>query len=159
LVNLDLSGLDTFLQQVEAEQRSFNNQISVKFREWVRRIFYDIVELTPQWSGNLAANWYVSTSSMDGPEQTIPEKSYFWPKPSYAEPHKRGDEPAVSISKERFNDVEFGYSNQVFIFNPTEIAPAVESQSIPLRGVNLLDGRVAMIAHAYSFYSVFSPQL
>lgn len=159
MVDLDLSQLDRYLLDLELAQNSFNNQISQKFREWVRLIFYDIVELTPQWSGNLAANWYISTSTSDGPEQTIPEKSYFWPKPTYVEPHHRGDEPAVSISKQRFDDLEFGYSSQVFIFNPTEIAPQVEAQSISIRGVNLLDGRVAMIAHAFSFYSVFSPQL
>lgn len=159
MVELDVSQIDAFLSALETEQRSFNNQISEKFREWVRVIFYDIVELTPQWSGNLAANWNISTSSIENPEQTIPEKAYLWPLPHYVEPHKRGDPEAVAISKARFDDEQFGYSNQVYIYNPTEIAPAVEAQSIHIRGVNLLDGRVAMIAHAYSFYSTFSPPL
>lgn len=80
-----------------------------------------------------------------------------WPLPFGIEPKQRGDAQAVDISKARFDGVTFGYSEQVFIYNPTEIAPAVESQSIYIRGVNLLDGRVAMIAHAQAFYSNFSP--
>lgn len=159
MVDLDITGIDAFLSAIETEQKNFNNQISEKYREWLRVIFYDIVELTPQWSGNLAANWFISTSSSTGSEETIAEKSYMWPLSPFVEPHQRGDEPAVSISKARFDEEVFGYSNQVYIFNPAEIAPEVEAQSIYIRGVNLLDGRVAMIAHAYSFYSTFSPPL
>lgn len=159
MVDIDFSQIDTFLAEVEREQLAFNNQISLRFREWVRAIFYDIVELTPQWSGNLAANWNISTSSLGNPEETIPAKAYMWPLPLYVEPHKRGDPEAVGISKARFDDAEFGYSNQVYIYNPVEIAPAVEAQSIHIRGVNLVDGRVAMIAHAYAVHSNFSSPL
>ena len=63
MINIDFSGVDAFISAIEVEQARFNNQISTLYQKWVKIIFYDIVELTPQWSGNLAANWYVSTSS------------------------------------------------------------------------------------------------
>lgn len=159
MVDIDFSGLESFLSALEAEQKRFNADISVLYQKWVQHIFYDIIELTPQWSGNLAANWYLSLGAGQQGEQTIAAKAYLWPLPHYVEPHQRGDEEAVSISKARFGGETFGYSDQVFIYNPTSIAQEVEDQSIPLRGVNLLDGRVAMIAHAQSFYSTYMPQL
>ena len=159
MVDIDFSGVDAFLQALEREQISFNTQVSAKYRQWVRIIFNDIVELTPQWSGNLASNWNISLSSGQLDEQTISRKAHMWPLPPFVEPFQRGDSPAVDISKARFDDVMFGYSDQVYIYNPSEIANAVENQSIYIRGVNLLDGRVAMIAHAQAFYSSFSPRL
>lgn len=156
MVDIDFSGVDAFLAQLETAQKAFNNQLTEKYREWVKAIFYDIIELTPQWSGNLAANWFISTSSESGAEETIPEKEEYWPLRPGTEPHRRGDAEAVDISKARF-DPSFGYSEQIFIFNPTEIAPQVEAQSIYIRGVNLLDGRVAMTAHAYNVYSTYNP--
>lgn len=157
MINIDFSGVDAFISAIEVEQARFNNQISTLYQKWVKIIFYDIVELTPQWSGNLAANWYVSTSSAQGPEQTIPAKAAMWPLPAFVEPHQRGDAEAVDISKSHFDDVIFGYHDQVYIYNPTAIAPQVEEQSIYIRGVNLLDGRVAMIAHAQALYSSYNP--
>ena len=157
MVDIDFSGVDAFIQELETTQRNFNNTVSTRYRDWVRVIFYDIAELTPQWSGNLAANWNISTTGDSGAEQTIAAKAHMWPLPFGVEPKQRGDAAAVDISKARFDGLTFGYSEQVSIYNPAEIAPAVESQSIYIRGVNLLDGRVAMIAHAQAFYSNFSP--
>jgi hypothetical protein len=159
LVDIDFSGVDVFLSGVELEQKSFNKMVSAKYRQWVEIIFDDIVELTPQWSGNLAANWNISTDGESSSEMTIPQKAHMWPLPPYTEPFRRGDPAAVSISKARFAESIFGYSDQVYIYNPTEIAQAVEDHSIYIRGVNLLDGRVAMIAHAQAFYANFNPPL
>jgi len=156
LVDVDISGLGAFLSALEAEEKAFTNHIDEKYREWVRVIFYDIIELTPQWSGNLAANWFMSTTSDSGGEETIAAKAYLWPLPVGAQPHRRGDPEAVAISKARF-DSSFSYKEPVFIFNPAEIAPEVEAHSIYIRGVNLLDGRVAMVAHALNVYSTYNP--
>lgn len=156
MVNIDFAGVDAFLATLELAQKAFNNQITEKYREWVRIIFYDIIELTPQWSGNLAANWFISHDSDSGAEERIPAKEFMWPLPPNTEPHRRGDPEAVEISKARF-DPTFGYSEQTFIYNPAEIAPEVEAQAIYIRGVNLLDGRVAMIAHAMNVYSTYNP--
>ena len=159
MVDIDFSGVDVFLSALQVEQKAFNSQVSAKYRQWVSVIFNDIVELTPQWSGNLAANWNISTDGESASEVTIPQKAYMWPLAPYVEPFRRGDPGAVGISKARFDSIIFGYSEQVYIYNPTEIAQAVEDHSIYIRGVNLLDGRVAMIAHARAFYSNFSPPL
>lgn len=157
MVEIDFSGIDRFLAELEVEQAAFNSYVTDRFRSWVKTIFYDIVELTPQWSGNLAANWNISTTGETNSEETIPEKAYMWPLPKGTQPFKRGDPGGVNISKDRYDQVLFSYVDQIYIYNPAEIAPEVEAQSIYIRGVNLLDGRVAMIAHAVSYYSNYSP--
>lgn len=158
MIDIDAGKIDAFLSALTLEQARFNGEISARYRAWVQIIFDDIVELTPQWSGNLASNWRISLSATQEPEVTLPAKARLWPLPPFTDPYKRGDQPAVDIAKARFDDLgKFGYAEQIFIYNPTEIAAEVEAEAVPLRGVNLLDGRVAMIAHAQSYYSVFSP--
>lgn len=157
MVELDTSGIDAFLLQLNTLQASFNSQVNERFRHWVGVIFEDIVQLTPQWSGNLAANWYVGVDALSEAENTIPEKAIMWPLDLYAAAHERGDEAAVEISLRRFAEETFNWSERVYIYNPTEIAPDVEAQSIYIRPENLVDGRVHMIAHAAFFYSSYQP--
>ena len=158
LVEINFDGVDRFLDEITALHASFNESVSKAYRSWVRFIFNDIVELTPQWSGNLASNWRISLSSSQESEDTIANKALMWPPGPYVKPFFRGMDPAVQISEARFDNFEqFGYSQQVFIYNPTEIAQQVEDHSIHLRAVNLLDGRVAMLAHAQALYSMYMP--
>lgn len=157
MVDIDFSGVDAFLTQLDALQRSFNESVNERFKMWVQEIFVDIVQLTPQWSGNLASNWFIGVNSQSESEQTIPEKAFMWPIDAYALPYERGDSPAVDVSIARIDDEKYGYLDTVYIYNPTEIAPQVEEHLINIRPVNLLDGRVAMVSHAAFFYSSYQP--
>lgn len=157
MVELDTSGIDAFLLQLDALQKSFNFQVNAKYRQWVDVIFTDIVELTPQWSGNLAANWYVGKDAMSASESTIAAKESMWPLDLYSVPYERGDPDAVSISLARMETQEFVWADQVYIYNPTSIAPQVEAESIYIRPENKVDGRVHMIAHAEYFYASYQP--
>lgn len=157
MVELDTSGVDAFLLQLNTLQASFNDQVNERFRYWVGVIFEDIVTLTPQWSGNLASNWYVGVDALSASESTIPEKSSMWPLDLYAAPNVRGDLDAVDISLERLSAEKFDWLDTVYIYNPTEIAPEVEAESIYIRPENKVDGRVHMIAHAAFYYSSYQP--
>ena len=157
MVELDTSGVDAFLLQLDTLQAGFNSQVNEKFRHWVEVIFTDIVELTPQWSGNLAANWYVGVDALSASESTIAEKGSMWPLDLYEAPNVRGDLDAVDISLERFASEKFDWTDKVYIYNPTEIAPEVEAESIYIRPENKVDGRVHMIAHAAFYYSSYQP--
>lgn len=155
MVELDTSGIDAFLLQLDALQKSFNLQVNARYQHWIETIFTDIVELTPQWSGNLAANWYVGPDALSATESTIAAKAAMWPLDIYAVPHERGDAEAVNVSLARMAEQKFNWAEQVYIYNPTEIAPQVEAESIYIRPENKVDGRVHMIAHAQYFYSSY----
>ena len=124
---------------------------------WVEEVFTDIVQLTPQWSGNLASNWYLGVGTMGEQESVIPEKAFFWPLDEALEAFERGDSPAVERSLDRLSGVDFGYLDTVYIYNPSAIAQDVEDESIYIRPVNKVGGQVFMVAHAYSYYSSFQP--
>ena len=145
------------MSALESEQNSFNNQVNEKYRQWVSIIFHDMISLTPQWSGNLAANWFVNNTGPTGSEQTIPEKGMVFGTASTPEPHEMGDNDAIAISAARFDDLVFSYLQPVFIFNNADIAQKVEDETVYIRPVNKVDGRVAMVAYAQSFYSVYNP--
>lgn len=158
MVELDTSGIDQFLRELEEEQRSMNAWVQLKYYLLVQIVFSEILHGTPQWSGNLAANWYVGVNSMPESEHTIPEKAAFWDSPTHAvEPHQMGDAPAMSISEPRVEGLVFSIYDDVYIYNPTEIAPAVEAHSIYIRPVNLLDGRVVMTQYAADKYQSYNP--
>ena len=157
MVELDLSGVDAFLRSLETEQKSFNSQVNAKYRQWVSIIFHDMLDLTPQWSGNLTANWFINNTGPTGSEQTIPEKAQVFATAAGTEPHVRGDYDAIAISAARFDDLVFSYLQPVFIFNNANIAQQVEDHTVYIRRDNLVDGRVAMVVYAHDFYSVYNP--
>ena len=116
-----------------------------------------MLDLTPQWSGNLAANWFINNTGPTGAEQTIPEKAQVFGSAGGEPPHVRGDYDAIAISAARFDDLVFSYLQPVFIFNNANIAQQVEDHSVYIRRDNLVDGRVAMVTYAHDFYSVYNP--
>lgn len=129
--------------------------VNTKYRKLVWRIFADLVNNSPQWSGNLASNWRVNTGSYSQIPGYSTEDWY------RQEPYERGDDPAVSSTMMReFPKVEaITYLKPVRIFNATPYASDVEGgqgpNGRPTREANRLAayGGVAMIGYVNSKYN------
>lgn len=160
-VALDISGLDRFLAELAAEQRAVNTWVNAEFRRLVEIVFHDVLNGTPQWSGNLAANWFIGINSQSESEQTITEKGLYWPPPQYAwDPYSRLDpnEHAMRISTARMESAPaFSYSDTVYIYNPAHPAEQADAHTIYIRPVNTLDDRVMMTAYAAAKYTNYNP--
>lgn len=66
MINLDIQGLRSWQRSIQAEKARKIGQLTKQYQAFVVKVFEDLVLHTPQWSGNLAANWQVRLTN-DGP--------------------------------------------------------------------------------------------
>lgn len=159
MLAIDTSGVESFAAWLDKEAVALREGVRNLYHQWAIAIHAEITELTPQWSGNLAANWALDVGSISyspsyfvGPAGDVPFSHGRGGGPLYA----RGMDPAVGVSLARAKaSREPMLSESFYIHNPVEYAQAVEDDSgdRPIRAVNRLprteSGKVAMVAHAY----------
>jgi hypothetical protein len=105
---------------------------------------------TPQWSGNLAANWYMGIGRVHAFYDAAAEFGYLGPIPN---PQQKGDMPAIeaALKKNRGMEGFVRLGADVVIFNNAPHASLVEANQDEkgrafLRAVNL---PVEMVLSAY----------
>lgn len=162
MLALDASGAPAFADWIEGEAISMLKYCQAVYRSWALAIHADITELTPQWTGNLAANWWLSANGTPGDEQDLGDPSVRRPGeggPAFS-PYSRGMEPAVSISLARAATLPLPQlSDVLYIYNPVGYAQDVEDdvEEPRIRPVNRVPrtetGKVAMVAYAFDKYS------
>ena len=149
-------GAAAFKARLKAVMPTIEAEINTKYRKLVRKVFIDLVENSPQWSGNLASNWRIGSGGYAQIAEYNPQNWY------REDPYERGDDPAVSLTMLReFSKVEaITYLKPVRIFNPTPYASEVEVGQGPdgrdIREVNKLAeyGAVAMIGYVNQKYNL-----
>ena len=166
---LDLPNIETKVAAFQAALRKelarVNLEIATAYRKWALVIHADIVRLTPQWGGNLAANWYIDVGAPSSSAQDLGDPSvrnYKEPRSTTSQPpYARGMDPAVGISLARAKQLALpSLHDRLFIHNPVEYAEAVELDvgPRPIRAINRVPraqtGKVAMVYHAYLKYSL-----
>lgn len=138
---------DQFEAELDAAILHLDNQVSEAFHNWTMHIFIDLVESTPQWSGDLAANWYYSLNSPSSEYHEIPAKAIHWAPKGFTAvtPLRRGDPFAVTASVHRATEgPKPTWRDKVYFTNNTPIAFDVENRLVTVRAVNLVDRQVAM---------------
>ena len=78
-------GAAAFKARLRAVMPTIEAEINTKYRKLVRKVFTDLVENSPQWSGNLASNWYISSGNYSEGNKWTP-----WDDPEKT-PRIRGD--------------------------------------------------------------------
>lgn len=125
-------------------------RLNITYQQLLRQVFTELVNGTPQWSGDLAANWNFSVNAPDYSYTETPMKGQAAELHSRFEPRHAGDQEAVRMSLARMEAVidKVSWRDRVHFTNATPIAEAVENQTIYIRPVNLLEsGGVAMLSH------------
>jgi hypothetical protein len=146
MIKLDTSGVAAFNRALDLALAEFDREITVAFRGWTVKLFTQLVKDTPQWSGDLTANW---NYSIGAPNLTYNETLN---KALGEHPHNdqqvfhRGDDPAVGEALAQLSYVLPTWRDTVYFTNNTPIAAKVEAQTIYIRPINLVDGRIAMLA-------------
>lgn len=157
LIRIDTSGIDAFCKEALLAMDRLDREVSDIFYAWTVRICTDIVQQSPQWSGDLASNWNYSVNVVDYTYTMSPNKADgdyrngAVQKKSHGTGRyifQRGDSPAVAMSLARMAAAPRPtWRDTVFFANATPIAPEVEAHSIKIRPVNLIQGQVAMISY------------
>ena len=171
MLDLDTSGVAAYVQWLEAEAARLKLEVRAIFRQWALHIHADITSLTPQWSGNLAANWVLDIGSPRTAARYLAGPAGDQPFAAGGRGGKgglfsRGMQPAVGISIDRARQVGLPLlSDSLYIHNPVAYAQKVEDDTSqpPIRAINRWprteSGKVVMVAHAAMKYSVNNPGL
>lgn len=148
MIQLDTSGIASFMTALNLEMARLDREISFVFYKWTARIFQELVEDTPQWSGDLAANWNYSVNQPDYSYSRIPNKTgddvrVDWHLQNQGV-FERGHPNAVMTAMSKFATVpQPSWRDVVYFANATPIAP--DLPTIKIRPVNLVDGKVVTI--------------
>lgn len=169
---LQIKGSQELIKKLNRDKLRIQRSVTETHRRIVKHIFTDLVTLTPQWSGNLASNWYIEFHGIKGTYQEHPDKydsdiwNYRQAIGMLGEYHQRGDAAAVgeALRRELPKLSSIRWNSIVRIVNYTPYAEDVENNIGPddgkggtrkIRGVNILEsyGGVAMKGYIEMKYS------
>lgn len=112
---LDIKKLDESIARVRKKKAMFEALLTAKFSRILGQILLDAAKVSPQWSGDYAANWRITPKSA-GKEDY--EKT---PYKTSAGPKSRGDLDAVAYAMLRYSDTTVPYREQAVLYNPTPL--------------------------------------
>lgn len=146
MINFNSAGIDAFVKALEVEYGMFEVHLSRTFAKWTRKVFKGLVEGSPQWSGDMTANWNYSVKLPDYSYDPVLKEEL--DQVFLTNVKQRGDQQAISIALSRMSAVmEPTWRDVVYFNNETPIAEDVENMTVKIRPVNLIDGRVAMVQY------------
>lgn len=164
---LKVTGSQAFMAKLRKNQVDLENKVTETHRRIVKHILTDLVTFTPQWSGNLASNWYITFKGVAASynERDNYEPPYLW-KPTDYEPYQMGADPVVAetIRRELQKLPQIRWNTKVTIVNKAPYAQDVEDNIGPMgeyddaprdfREVNLHPnyGKVAMVGYVEMKY-------
>lgn len=146
MISLDTSGLAEFDRQVGIAFFELEAELSRRFADFTQKVFKSIVQTSPQWSGNLAANWNYSVNFPDESYTATPQKQQRSKKP-----YQVGDPAAVSKALSRMSAVQPpSWAQPVYITNATPendggyLVEGIVNGKVKLRPVNLVPAQRAL---------------
>lgn len=154
---LQVEGLRRFQYSIQATKARIEGKVTQRYQEYVAKVFVDLVEHTPQWSGHLASNWHVLLTKDAAPSvDNWYKKGHTGnSKASTYKPVQRGDGEAMHAAIDRAMPKiqAIRWNTKVTFANPVDYAEEIEAESTSVRPVNLVAGRVAMAQYIISKYS------
>lgn len=140
-----LEDIPAFRKQIAEEMARLDRETSATYFDWTKKVFQDVVEGTPQWSGDTAANWNYSVKSADYRYERIANKTGDSGKIDYVREDfgvfYRGHPYAVDEAMQRMSAVPTTtWRDPVFISNDTPIAAQLDAGQVKVRPVNLVGG-------------------
>jgi hypothetical protein len=165
---LQIKGSQEFIKRLKKDTKLLENNTAKVHRKIVEAVFTDLVTLTPQWTGNLAHNWYIEFTGIKGHYDRLETYVPPW-EFGIADgdaPFKRGDDPAVdwTLTRELSKLPKIRYNTIVKLTNYAPYAEDVDNNIGPpdefgnpqdIRDVNILQsyGGVAMKGYVEMKYS------
>lgn len=157
MLKVKAKNIDGFLAKLKKHKLLVEGRVAETKRRLVHDMFVDLVQGSPQWSGNLASNWYIEFHGNTGKYSKI--KGYKPKAWQRDDPYSAGDDPAVSrtLARELPKIADIRWNSKVQIVNYTPYAPYVEvgsgPEGKPIREANYRYGQVAMAGYVTAKYS------
>ena len=157
MIGVKAKGLDGFIKKLRQKDLIMKGKVTEIKRKLVSDVFTDLVKGSPQWSGNLASNWYIDFHGAKSAYNPIPNyhPTYYQDSDKY----QVGMNPAVSdtLNREIPKISQIRWNTNVTIINQTPYAKEVEEGKGPdykkIRPENHKYGQVAMVGYVMTKYS------
>lgn len=149
---LRVSGVRQTLEQLKSAQLRLELRATERYRNFVKVVFTDLVAHTPQYAGNLAANWHVVVGAKDAYGSGPSYVEHFSKPINRHAAHIAGDSEAVSRAMARaYAAIEhIKYNSAVAIMNSAPYSDEVDAGLGPsargtIRRVNQFSGQFVPI--------------
>jgi hypothetical protein len=124
------------IDKLRKQEKRYKMGITVRYQKLVFKMFKDVVEHTPQWSGNLASNWVIEVGSVgegQGGYRQLPSYAGVNWKGTAAKQAGHSDAVAIAISYAEGSDRigSIRWNSRVSIANHTPYAAQVEQDKAP----------------------------
>lgn len=167
---LKVNNLSEFNSALDSALAAMEREVTHALRGFTVTVFRELVENSPQWSGNLAANWNIGINSESTEYTELSDKTGSWYGHSDQQHHGdfqpfvRGAPYAVgvAIGKNLPRTRAIGLRDTVFINNNTPYLDHVEAdesdegKSPYIRPENKIDGVVALREYVRAKYATIS---
>lgn len=148
-MKVSVANIDSVMNRLK---KAVETNVNAQFHEKVDERFLELVSTTPQWSGDMASNWQISTST------DVEYLRWGGKSDNYRQQGtmvQMGDEAAVSFAVDRSKLVQYTYTDVIYFANSTPLTFGVstvtgQGTTHAVRPENLIDGRVAMISYLLS---------
>jgi hypothetical protein len=157
MIKVDTKGVAAFNKALMLALAQFDRDISDAFRDWTRKVYWELLWGTPQFSSDLVRNWNYSLNAPDNSYSESPQKKLMG---LLDEPLQMHDMFGMQFAfQNMLGQTPPTWRDAVYFTNATPIAEQVEDHIIYLRPVNLVNGKVIMIQHLQQKYNPQGAQL
>lgn len=159
MLAIKVSGLNQLLLKLDRHKLRVQKSIAKAKVDLATRVFTDVVEGSPQWSGNLAANWDIEVGASKASYSPIAGYSVTdWNK---GDKYEAGHPLAVSMAMSNLGKLsEVKWNSKINVVNYTPYGPEVEAgngpNGRPIRPENYVYGQIAMVAYAMMKHGALS---
>lgn len=165
---IHITGIEQTIKKLRNAAERHELTVTRAYQNFIRTVFTDIVQHTPQWSGNLASNWRIEVGRYWQGRVRYDQLSTYKNDGSYKsinEPFSAGLNPAVddALLEAEYSIQNIKWNSRIRIVNYTPYAEDVEVGLPPedsggFRDKNLFHGPnvpahgIAMVAYAEMKY-------
>lgn len=152
-------GLTALLQKLDRHKVRVQKNIVKAKVDLATKVFMSVVEGSPQWSGNLAANWKVELGGSGAAYSPIPgyDPANWATTDAYVVGHPIAVGQAIP-ELQKLSGAK--WDSRIAISNSTPYASEVEAghgpNGRPIRPENYVYGQIAMVAYAMTKFGVLS---
>lgn len=151
MLAIKVSGLNQLLLKLDRHKLRVQKSIAKAKVDLATRVFTDVVEGSPQWSGNLAANWDIEVGASKASYSPIAGYSATeWNKGGS---YEVGHPLAIGMAMPHLSKLsEVKWNSKINVVNYTPYGSEVEAgqgpNGRPIRPENYVYGQIAMVAYA-----------
>lgn len=142
-----LGGLNAWAVKSNSAKKKIKQKAGVYVQAKTKAVLLEALRVSPQWSGNFAANWDIVTSLNGQSGYTKAFKVDDWHSQKETA-HKVGDRPAIAFNLMLNQDTidSIKWNTKISITNNALIADDMEAGNIKLRPENA-GAETAILAH------------